>query len=155
MSGRLLSRPGVVREVTGGCATVDLGVPCGGCSQAGCGARQTARHIQLSASDLVPGDRVQLSLPVRSLTRASLAVFGPPLFWLVLAGVVLAIYPERWAAATAFGPVLFGCGMVGALALGGWLGRRIGRTLALNQVRVASAGPGNTPVTPLEPSYGP
>lgn len=80
---------------------------------------------------------MRLSLPVRSLTSASLAVFGPPLTWFVLTGFALIRFPEHWAVVYPLGPVLFGCGMVGALAVGRWLGRRAGQRageqLALNQ----------------------
>ncbi len=136
MSVRLLTRQGIVREVDGGCATIEVGVPCGGCSQAGCGSRRTAPKIRLAARGLHPGEQVRLSLPVKSLTRASLAAFAPPLIWFALTGLALAIYPESWLTEHSLGPALFGCGMVSALALGSWLGRSAGGLLEVSQERI-------------------
>jgi hypothetical protein len=122
----------VVREVVEGCATIEVGVPCGGCSQVSCSARRAAGLIQLAAADIQPGEPVRLSLEINALTRASLALFGPPLAWLALSGLLLANPPEGWPGGQPLGAVLFGCGMVIALGLGSWLGQRAGQGLAID-----------------------
>lgn len=129
MNTRLLSRTGVVQQVNEGCATIEVGVPCGGCSQSGCAGRRSAGRIELAAGPWRPGDEVDLTLPVSRLTTASLATFGLPVAWLAGAALLLASFPESRLALAGFGPVLIGCGMVAALILGGWLGRRASGTL--------------------------
>ena len=144
MSARRVSRIGIVSEVVAGCATVDVGVPCGGCSQPGCVSRAQSGRIQLAAPGMLPGERIRLSLAVSSLTGASAALFGPPLAWLAITGLLLANNPQGWFAGSPFGPVLIGCGMVTALALGQWLGRRAGQRLAIESERIAPAEPART-----------
>ncbi|TNF88871.1 MAG: hypothetical protein EP301_04050 [Gammaproteobacteria bacterium] len=144
MSARRVSRIGVVSEVVAGCATVDVGVPCGGCSQLGCGSRARSGRIQLAAPGILPGERIRLSLVASSLTGASAALFGPPLAWFAIAGLLLANNPQGWLAGSPLGPVLFGCGMVASLALGQWLGRRAGQRLAIEPERIAPAEPDRT-----------
>jgi hypothetical protein len=47
--------------------------------------------------------------------------------------------------------VLFGCGMVIALGLGSWLGKRAGKRLAINQEREEPVRPAASPGLQLEP----
>lgn len=131
MTVRRLTRSGVVQAVSEGCATIEVGVPCGGCSQSGCMGRRSAGRIELAAVSWQPGDEVHLSLPVSRLTTASLAIFGLPTAWLAGSALVLAGFPGSGPMSAEFGPVLIGCGMVGAMTLGGWLGRRASGPLRL------------------------
>ena len=151
MMSRRIDRLGIVREVDQGSATIEVGVPCGGCSQIGCGSRRSAGYIQLAAAGVSPGERVRLSLDINALTRASLALFGPPLAWLALSGLLLVTLSEGSAGGHPFGPVLFGCGMVIALGLGSGLGKRAGKRLAINQEREEPVRPAASPGLQLEP----
>ena len=143
MSGRRLFREGVVLAVSEGCATIEVGVPCGGCRQVGCAGRRSTGHIELETPAGQPGDTVRLSLPASRLTRASLMTFGLPIAWLGGSALVLVHLPESGLATFEFGPGLFACGMVGALLLGSWLGRRASRMLGatLTAERLATTPP--------------
>jgi hypothetical protein len=146
MKVRQLSRLGVVQEISEGCATIEVSVPCGGCSQSGCAGRRSAGRIELAAAAWQPGDEINLSLPVSRLTTASLATFGLPTAWLAGSVLMLASFPDSGHVLTGFGPVLIGCGMVGALTLGGWLGRRASRSLrsAMTAQRLAAVRSGES-----------
>jgi hypothetical protein len=146
MNRRQLSRLGVVQEISEGCATIEVSVPCGGCSQSGCLGRRGAGRIELAAAAWQPGDEVDLSLPVSRLTTASLAAFGLPTAWLAGSVLMLASYPDSGLALAGFGPALIGCGMVVALMLGGWLGRRASGSirLAMTAQRLAAARSGES-----------
>ncbi len=127
---RQLSHLGVVRNVSQGCATIEVSVPCAGCSHSGCAARRSAGQIQLAGSGLQPGDRVRLSLPASRITGLSLRLFGPPLALLVLAALMTSLFPGNLPGSNGLGPVLFGCAMVGVLLLGSRLGRQIEQATA-------------------------
>ena len=131
MSRRALRRVGVVRAVSDDSASIAVTAPCTSCSQAGCTGRRANGEIQLPARGLREGDHVRLLLAARSLTSASLAVFGPPLAWLAGSGLLLALAPGLGS--QPFGPALVGCGMVGAVAVGVWLGRRAAASLTPQQ----------------------
>jgi hypothetical protein len=66
-------------------------------------------------------------------------IFGPPVAWLAGSALLLAFYPVL---AGGLGPLLFGCGMVGAVALGGWLGRLSSRELS--EALAVSLAPGGS-----------
>ncbi len=128
---RTITRTGVVRAAARGCVTIEVGVPCGGCRQAACIARQRPRQLALSTSDLGPGDEVRLSVGLTSLTRVCLGLFGPPLIMLVFAGWLAASAPDAGAPVPA--AVLAGiAGLVTALVLGARLARRFSRDLVID-----------------------
>lgn len=131
-----LSRLGVVRAVGNEFSAIEVSAACGGCSQTGCLGRRSSTTVRVRSTALNPGDQVRLSVQAGRLNAASLAAFGPPVGWALLAALGLNVFPAMLAAAAPFGPVLFGCGMVGALALGGWLGRKSAAGLAIEQERV-------------------
>ncbi len=136
MKTRQLTRLGVVRTVEDGCTTIEVGVPCGGCSRSGCLTRRQASQLQIASSRWQPGDEIRLSVTAAGLTSASMTVFGPPLAWLGAWALLESVTTGGAFAASGFGPVLFGCGMVASLILASQLGRRAAGSLQLTQERV-------------------
>ena len=131
---RTISRTGVVRAAAQGCVTVEVGVPCDGCRQGACVSRQRSPRLTLAAPELGPGERVRISVGANRLTGVSLALFGPPLIALALAG-----WLTSGAAAAGTGPmtpsVVAGVVALGlALVLGAWLGRRLTADLAIDVI---------------------
>jgi positive regulator of sigma E activity len=125
---RTISRAGVVRTAGEGCVTIDVGVPCVGCRQVGCAVRQPARPLKLAASELKPGERVRLALGADRLTRVSMALYGPPLIWLVFSGWLVSGATPGPAVATVLAGVTGIVGLLLTLILGAALGRQqVGR----------------------------
>lgn len=137
---RTISRSGFVRAAEEGCVTIEVGVPCGGCRNAGCISRQPAPQLRLPGPPLGPGDRVELALAAGRLTRMSMALFGPPLVWLLLLGW-LASDPAIGSALAASATTALCAGVGGmaiALSVGVWLGRQQADHLKIDVIPLKS-----------------
>ena len=140
---RTISRIGVVQTAAKGCTTIQVGVPCAGCTRAGCVIRRQPGFLQLEAAPaLSAGQAVNVSLSAQDLTRISSALFGPPLVWLVLTGMVTA---GGFGHSNLIGIGGF-AGLFAAMSLGAWLGRRAAAELAIDVAPVDSISPGASEV---------
>lgn len=83
-----LTRQGVVADSGDGCATIEVGVPCDSCRQAGCVQRRDAGRFSVPGALLPIGDRVAVSLARRDLTAVCLKLFGPGLAWMLALAVI-------------------------------------------------------------------
>ena len=131
---RTLSRAGVVRAAGEGCVTIEVGVPCGGCRQAACVSRRPAARLTLPGTDLDPGDRVEIALGAERLTRLSMALFGPPLIWLLITGWLVSDPAAVGQVSSMVVLCMSIAGMAIAVMLGVWLGRRQTGQLAVNVI---------------------
>ena len=134
MKSRRLSRYGTVLAAGDGTATIEVQGACSGCSRTGCMGRREVSPVSVSGLNSVPGQQVRLSVAASRLTHASFAAFGPLLALALLVPGLTAGVPAVFATIQPFGPALFGCGMVGALILGGWLARKVAGGLDLQVV---------------------
>ena len=118
--------------------TIEVGVPCGGCRQVACASRRPTAQVTLPGTDLDPGDRVEIALGADRLTRLSMALFGPPLIWLLITGWLV----SGPAAAGQVSSMVVLCMSIGGMAiavmLGVWLGRRQTGRLAINVIPLRS-----------------
>jgi len=109
-----LIRAGTVRDVRGGCTSIEVSVPCSTCRLGCTGARHLKGRLQLperpNAADLRLGDPVMITVDASGLTRASLLLFGPVVVWALCAA---ALPVAGWAGATGIGAGLALSLMVG------------------------------------------
>ncbi len=140
MNSGSLTRLGVVRTARDGFNSIEVSAACSGCAQVGCLGRRSVNTIHLPGTAANPGDRVRLTVSARRLNAASLATFGPPIGWALLVPLAGLFFPAMLPAIEPFGPLLFVCGMVGTLAVAGWLGRRAADRLAIRQEALQPRG---------------
>lgn len=125
-----LNRTGTVLEVSDGCTSIEVSVPCSTCRLGCAGARSGARRLELThgrtVSGLHPGDPVRLSVDASGLAKSSAMLFAPILVW----AFCVASLP---AAADWFHAMMIGAGLAVSLVLGRHLVRgdrqRAGRLL--------------------------
>jgi len=109
-----LIRAGTVRDVRGGCTSIEVSVPCSTCRLGCTGARHRTGRLELperSHTDVLQlGDPVRITVDASGLTRASVLLFGPVLAW-ALCGAMLQV--TSWA-----GTAGIGVGLAVSLMLG-------------------------------------
>ena len=140
MNSRQLSRHGVVLATEAGTAVVEVLSACSGCTKQGCLGRREVSPVAIDGLNCAPGDQVNLTVSANRLNRASFAAFGPMLALALLVPALAAGFPALLATIQPFAPAMFGCGMVGALVLGGWLGRHAAHGLGV-QAAIDPAAP--------------
>jgi len=130
MTGKRLTRHGVVRRAGDGCTTLKVSVPCSGCGRCpGAWAAGVVPVDELLSSVPPDGQPLQVSVSARGLTDVSVRLFVP--------AIAVALGYSVLAESLAVSPVAAGSALLLALLLGQRLARS--RVAALD-VSVAERG---------------
>lgn len=123
-----LTRQGLVAWSGEGCATIEVGVPCGSCRQAGCLQRRDTGRFTVEGAQFPVGEAVSITLARRDLTTVCMKLFGPGLAWML--ALAVAGSTDVWLSLSLGMGECLCLGLTG-LGLALYMGRRLVRSDAI------------------------
>ena len=123
MNRRRLIRSGVFRVDAGGCAAIEVSVPCTACRAGSCGNSGRRQLIELHETAVTEGaagygsrtgEQVEISIAAAGLNGMCLKLFGPAIVWIIGFALAGSIMPIEASIQLVIGVV----GLLGTLAVG-------------------------------------